>query len=307
MRVVHIVGCASQELVEKIAQHFDTDVIGLNLCHFADTETVVCDLLPLEDSSILLVHQFIPCIQKSINAQLFELLLVLYQLKAARVQEINLFMPYLAYSRHDKLDAGQFCAEGEITAKMYNNAGVTSLYCYDVHSLRVQDFFALNFQSLTVTNFWREVIQKIDLSQEQWCLASPDQGGADRVQSLAEKLDVPFVLIEKERVATDESVALHLEGNVQGKTVVVLDDILDTGITAVNSANLLLEHGAQRVLGCFTHGVLSSGSVERLDGSDFEKIYVADTLLIDQESLSEKFEIVTMNDFMAHGLKEILK
>jgi ribose-phosphate pyrophosphokinase len=155
---------------------------------------------------------------------------------------------------------------------------------------------------LCLASMWKDVLAK---EFKDFCILSPDFGGLERAMLLASMCNTSVVHVEKKRIAYDKSIALKLVGDVVGKNIVLLDDIVDTGATAVHAAELAIASGAKRVVACFTHAVLSDGAVERLEKSPIERMWFSNSVFC-QQDLKGKIQVVSIDQEIADFVRGVI-
>ena len=228
---------------------------------------------------------------QTINQSLFDLLLILASFKASGAKKITLLMPYLPYARQDKPITTENFLISSLVTNMLHNAGAGSLITYDLHNPTLTDQISLPVKNLTATAHWINLIKNVYPTLNNICIATPDHGALVRAQPVAQKLGVPLICLTKKRTENQVSIA-DVDGDVAGKQVILIDDILDTGHTAIAACNALLEHGAQSVSGYFSHAVFSADALEHMQESRFEKIFIGNSLLYGPTNLDGKFVLV---------------
>ena len=287
------------------ASCFDREIITIQVGNFADSESFVSfsDTQKLSDKNVFIIQQFL-CDSISINDQIFKLLLLVDFVKKTGAKRIITVLPYLAYSRQDKTFKGKFAGAIELVGKLLKTSGVNDVVSFELHAPEIKDIFAINLHEITMQHFWADFIEK-EFADKSFCLISPDEGGIKRVEKIAKILEKDFGYIKKERVDVDDPRAYELVGEVKDKIVIVLDDILDTAKTAEGSCKLLLEKGAKEIFGCFTHPVLSSGALQRVDKSALKKVFVTDTIPVgDKIEDSNKFQVLSVGDLLCGYVKK---
>jgi ribose-phosphate pyrophosphokinase len=310
--VVGLDGCF---LSKSMSIGLDKKFVTFKINKFADGETsVFFDKKGVFEKNIKVIFKFhsrFACIcdknQCSINDQILDLLFLINQLQCCGARIIDLILPYFAYSRHDISDLTKTRGLVDLVGRFYHVAGVDKIFTCDVHNAEIKEFLAVDFLNVSLSEFWIEALKKDffeEISHDKLALVSPDFGGIDRVKGVAERLGCDVVAIEKKRCGADQSVALGISGKVDGKVAIIIDDIIDTGTTAMNACDLLLERGAAGVVGCFSHAVLSGDSHKRLLKSRFEKIYVTDSLAFESGKLDKKFVMLSIDNFLTQWLKK---
>ncbi|MFH0898937.1 MAG: ribose-phosphate diphosphokinase [bacterium] len=300
------------ELAENIAQRLTAPIIKIPLQHFVDNETYVSsfDIQKIAGQKLFLIHQFFhtTCEEFTpINAQIFDFLFIAHLLKACKASAITTLLPYLPYSRQDKSDIKEIKGALHFIGKTFACQGIHDIICTDLHSSHAKGLMGGSLHSIGLEEFWAEHIKENILPEHtNICLASPDLGGKARIEKIAKILGLEFISMEKTRIGPDESIPLPLSHNVEGKTIIIVDDILDTGKTALNACALLIKHGATEVFGCFSHAVFSFEAQSLIEKSPFSKIYLTDTILFDDSLLSKKFQKVSINTFLSKKISGLL-
>lgn len=257
---------------------------------FADTETVVKIAGDVSGQEVRLVHQFSFGGDRSVNEQLMQLFFMAQQLKANGAKRVTVFMPYLPYARQCKDFTGNVVGPFAAVGACCNAVGIDAVTACDLHEPACGKVFAVPLTEISLDNVWRDVLRAYD----NLCFVSPDRGGVERVKRVSGEKEC--VYIEKERTGKDESRALRLVGDVAGRDVVLIDDIVDTGTTVLHAIELLQKRGAKKIFGCFSHAVLSGGAAEKLERSLIEKIWVTDTILLNEKKLPSKFTVIPVTN-----------
>ncbi|MCK4517977.1 ribose-phosphate pyrophosphokinase [Candidatus Babeliales bacterium] len=296
-------------LVQSLAQHFGVEIIHADLNSFADTESIIQVENPerIKGKLVLLVPQF--SFSSSINDQLMQVLLLAHQVKAHRAIGIVCLMPYLAYARQCRSVDGAYIGSLQAIGLFCKAVGIDHVFACETHEALCVSTFPLPLHDISLTELWYETLRK-DLSPDDLknsCFVSPDRGGIDRAKQLAKKFDSPWAFVEKKRVEFDRSVAVNLVGDVEGKVVIIIDDIVDTGRTAVEATRLVLKNGATKVLGCFSHAVLSGDSVVCLEKSSIERIWLTNSVALSNVVLGEKFNSISIDNIVIRNFDNFLK
>jgi len=303
-----VIGSHNSVLAQKAARALDCDFITFSNTRFSDTESnITLELsdnknIKISDRSILLFFQFqsqhaydgyVTQKSQALNDQLFDVLLVIQMLKKLDAKKISLILPYLPYARQEK---------NANFGHLIKQVGVDELIVADMHTERLHAIMSLLLHNIPLTRLWKQVLDK---EQENICLVSPDAGGCQRVQALVDVTGYLSAFIKKKRDQDGRPKALELVGDVTGKTVILVDDIVDTAQTALSACDFLFEHGAAKVIAYFSHAVLSSDAYEKLKNSRFERIFLSDTLLFDGSKFDKKFTIISMHDLIIEYLRDI--
>jgi ribose-phosphate pyrophosphokinase len=316
MNHITIVETRVSDLANQLAKEWQAEIIKCNLENFADSESAITiePATSLQGQTVFFIHHFSSQTSSSeifnisVNNQILDFLLTVGQLKQLKPSKIIALLPYLPYARQEKSLDGKFIGPFEVFTRLLKQAGVDAILTCDLHSISATSLSALPLRNLNLAPFWADVLSKYILTRnkkESVCIVSPDLGGRNRAQAVASKLGLDLAVIQKHRVSADHAIALELDGNVKNKIAIIVDDIVDTARTSTSACNLLLESGAKKVLGCFSHTVLSAGAQERLKTSKFESIFVTNTISYDMAQLHEKFKVVTLDGYLKDRIQEL--
>jgi ribose-phosphate pyrophosphokinase len=300
---------------QQLAAQVGSPLLLFNINSFADGESYFSasfDTSLLKDQSVLIVYQWetgASGLSDGINKQVLNLLFFTDLMHQMGARKIMLFIPYMPYARQEKSYCGNYPGAFSTLCFLFKQAHIDMILTCDLHSQKNLDGPLCPIYSIEMGAFWVNIINKIcldyNITKENLCIASPDEGGRVRAQGIAQLLDVPAVWIKKKRVALDYAVAVELVGDVQKKHVVIIDDIIDTAHTATRASLLLRQQGALKVFGCFTHAVFSHGACERVCDGSFDLLWVSDTLPI-CDGIAKTVNIAKSSDFLVSRLKEIL-
>ena len=256
-------------------------------------------LLPLYNSlSLTGGHLSVFILQSTrpndINDGLMELLIMINACKTASARRITAVLPNFPYARQDKKDKSRAPITAKLMANMLQTAGCNHVITMDLHASQIQGFFNVPVDNLyaepSAVKWIRQNLvfetQAEDIHKKRDCvIVSPDAGGAKRATSLADRLDLPFALIHKERQRPNEVSRMTLVGTVEGKTAIVVDDMADTCGTLAKAAETLMKHGAKDVVALVTHGILSGNAVEVLKSSQLSRLVVTNTVPVPEEKI----------------------
>lgn len=314
----YVVETGHSDFGRLLATKLQAVFIKNTIDRFADSESSI-DVggnEDFKDSNVVVVHQFaftskpLGGLCAVINNQLFDLIFTIDLIKQKGAKKIVAVLPYLPYVRQEKSVCEKHLGPFVMLTKLLKVAGVDSVLACDLHSLQATSSSVIPLCDIALAAFWVDILNKyvvVRNKKDSLCVVSPDHGGRERAQLIASALGVDLIIVQKRRVATDVAIALEFDGNVQGKVALVVDDIIDTARTAISACDLLLEAGASKVLGFFSHAVLSDGACERLAQSKLESIFITDTILYDSAILHEKFKLVTVNEFLCTRAKETIE
>lgn len=239
-----------------------------------------------------------------VNDNLMELLIMINACKIASAERVTAVIPVYPYSRQDKKDKSRAPISAKLVANMLSVAGADHIITMDLHASQIQGFF-----DIPVDNLYAEpaVVKWIKENIPDWktsIVVSPDAGGAKRVTAIADRLNIDFALIHKERKKANEVASMVLVGDAKGKVAILVDDMADTCGTIVQAAEKLLEDGATKIYAILTHGIFSGEALSRLRGSNFEAIVVTNTIPQDKNMLEcDKIKVIDVSMMFAEAVR----
>ena len=212
------------------------------------------------------------------NDNLMELLIMIDALRRASARRITAVIPYFGYARQDRKSGSRTPISAKIVANRITQAGVDRVMTLDLHAGQIQGFFDIPTDNLYASPVMvRDIKERFDLTNVM--VVSPDVGGVVRARGLAKRINTPLAIIDKRRERAGESEVMNVIGEVEGRTCILVDDIVDSGGTLVNAADALLANGAKDVYAYITHGVLSGGAAARITGSRLKELVITDSIL----------------------------
>jgi ribose-phosphate pyrophosphokinase len=211
------------------------------------------------------------------NDHLMELLIIIDALRRASARRITAVIPYFGYARQDRKTGSRTPISAKLVANLITRAGADRVMTLDLHAAQIQGFFDIPADNLYASPVMvRDIRERFDL--KRLMVVSPDVGGVVRARGLAKRIDAPLAIIDKRRERAGESEVMNVIGEVEGRTCILIDDIVDSGGTLVNAADALLESGATDVYAYISHGVLSGGAVARVTASQLKELVITDSI-----------------------------
>lgn len=251
-------GTKSQYMAEEICKDLGVELGQMNIQHFADGEFEVSFEESIRGCEVYLVQSTFP------NADnLMELLLMIDAAKRASAQSVVAVMPYFGWARQDRKDKPRVSIAAKLVADLLSAAGVTRVITMDLHADQIQGFFNVPVDHLYASSVFIPYIQSLNL--EDMVIATPDVGGAKRANNYAKYLNVPLVLCHKQRAKANVVEKMTVIGDVEGKNVILVDDMVDTAGTITKAADLMQQHGAKSVRALCSHAIMSDPASERVD------------------------------------------
>jgi ribose-phosphate pyrophosphokinase len=273
-------GNANPELAYRIARHLTLPLSKIQVGRFSDGEISVEILENVRGRDVYVVQSTCP----PVNDNLMELLVMADALRRASALRITAVVPYLGYARQDRRPrAARVPITARLVAGMISQAGIDRVLTVDLHADQIQGFFAIPLDNVYASpvllgDLWRQEIPNM-------VVVSPDIGGVVRARAIAKRLDdAELAIIDKRRPRPNDSQVMNVIGQVEGKTCVLIDDMIDTAGTLCKAAEALKDHGAERVLAYITHPVLSGPAVERVAGSVLDELVVTDTIPLSSDA-----------------------
>lgn len=303
-----IISLNHSELVDSIGKALNKKIIKFKCGKFADSEIYIKPKsIPFKNKHILIIHQF-SFLDRTINDQFLELLFLSDLTIRMGANNISIILPYYPYSRQDKYPDGKFYGGVFLIDKLLNVSGVSRVLACELHKSSVIKKFITNTYEIPLIDFAVKFFKKNGnnhFNDNGICFLSPDEGRLKYIKSIAKLAGTSFAYVKKKRLKKDRAVSIELIGNVKDKNVILIDDIIDTGNTAIGACNLAIKNGAKKVVGFFTHAVLSKNSIKKLNKSKFEKIFITDTVLLGNKLKSDdKISIVSVADVLIQFLRD---
>ena len=287
----------SKVLAEKIAQHYGQDLGKIKFQDFSDGE-----FEPVLDQSVRGGRVFLIGSTFPPADNLLELLLMIDAAKRASAKSITVVLPYYGLARQDRKDQPRAPIGAKLVANLLTAAGATRIMTMDLHADQIQGFFEIPVDHLYASTIFIDYIQKLNL--DNLTIASPDMGGAKRAKNYASHLGAEVVIAYKERKKANVIEEMFRIGDVVGKNVILIDDMIDTAGTLCKAADILIEKGAKSVRAMATHAVLSGKAYENIEKSKISEVIVTDTIPVKAE-LSSKIKALSCAELFADVMKMV--
>ncbi len=293
-------GRANVPLTEAICGYLQIEMGRLRLGNFSDGE-IYCQIEDnVRGSDVFIVQPT----GRPANESLMELLIMLDAFRRASPNRICVVMPYMGYGRQDRKDAPRVPITAKLVANLITTAGANRMLTIDLHAAQIQGFFDIPVDHLYAAPVLIEAIRRKNL--ERPVLVSPDAGGVERARAFAKRLKVDLAIMDKRRPEANQAEIMNVIGEVAGCDCVIVDDIIDTAGTLVNSAEALMDRGARSVYAAGVHPVLSGPAVARIRSARIEKVMVTDTLtLSDEAAKSTKIEQLSLAVLLGEAIRRI--
>jgi ribose-phosphate pyrophosphokinase len=289
-------GTSSRYLAEKIAESYGISLGEVTLNRFSDGE-----FQPSFDETVRGCDVFIVQSTFSPTDNLFELLMMIDAAKRASAHYITAVIPYFGYARQDRKDKPRVAIGAKLVANLLTAAGATRIMTMDLHAPQIQGFFDIPVDHLDATTMFVPYIESLNLSD--LVIAAPDTGSAHRARVFAKFFNAEIVICDKHRKRANEIESMTVIGDVEGKNVIITDDIVDTAGTMTKAASLLREKGALSVRAVCSHPILSGSAYERIEKSVLEEVVVCDTIPIKKKS--NKIKVLSTAEFFAGVIRNV--
>ena len=294
-------GNANKELAEKIAKELGMELGDSEVGTFSDGEITAATSETVRGADVFVIQP--TC--TPVNESLMELLIMIDSFKRASAGRINAVIPYYGYARQDRKAKARDPITAKLVADLLTTAGADRVICMDLHADQIQGYFNIPVDHLFGGKILRDYFKEHGLVNEDTVIVSPDIGGVKRARNFASALDLPIAIIEKRRPKANVSEVMNVIGDIEGKNVIIVDDIIDTAGSMTKAAQVLRDLGALKVYACCTHPVLSGPAIERIKNSVIEKLVVTDTIPLTAEKQLDNIEVVTVAPLLAEGIRRI--
>ncbi|HKI77786.1 MAG TPA: ribose-phosphate pyrophosphokinase [Ignavibacteriaceae bacterium] len=288
-------GSSNRELAEKIARLLDKPLGSVELKRFSDGEIWVKYGENIRGSEVFIIQSTNPPAEN-----LLELLIMLDAAKRASATRITAVIPYFGYSRQDRKDQPRVSITAKLVANLITTAGADRVMTMDLHASQIQGFFDIPFDHLYGSTMFTGFLSAVN---KNLVVVSPDVGGIKMARSYAKRLHADLVVIDKRRPKQNLAEVVHIIGNVEGKDVLLVDDLIDTAGTFVGAIDALKKNGANNIYGAITHPLFSGPALERIADSQLSKLYVSDTIAMEEDYTSDKIERVTASGIFAEAIR----
>lgn len=267
-------GNSNRPLAEAIGAYLEAPLTRASVRRFADMEIFVEIQENVRGEDVYIVQST----SFPANDHLMEVLIICDALRRSSAKRITAVIPYFGYARQDRRSGSRTPISAKLVANLITRAGADRVMTLDLHAGQIQGFFDIPTDNLFAAPLLaRDIKERQDLSHVM--VVSPDVGGVVRARALAKRIDAPLSIVDKRRERPGESEVMNVIGDVEGKSCILVDDIIDSGGTLVNAAEALLARGAKDVSAYITHGVLSGGAVARITSSKLKELVITDSIL----------------------------
>ena len=292
---------ANIPLAQEVAKSLGVELSKCSVKKFSDGEVSINIEESVRGCEVFIIQST----SDPVNDNLMTLLIMIDALRRASVDTINVVIPYYGYARQDRKARSREPITAKLIANLLQVAGADRIIALDLHALQIQGFFDIPVDHLMaapiIANYFKNKIPDM----EDVVVVSPDHGGVTRARKLADALNTPIAIIDKRRPKQNVAEVMNIVGNIEGKTCILIDDIIDTAGTITLGAKALKERGAKEVYASCSHAVLSGQALERIEDSPIKELVYANTIYIPEEKKLDKMVPLCVGDLIAKAIYRI--
>ncbi len=292
-------GNSNRPLSEAIAKKLNTTLGEVEVSKFSDGETSVHIAETVRGRDLFIIQST----SAPVNDNLMELLIMIDAAKRASAGRVTAVIPYFGYARQDRKARSRDPITAKLVADLLTSAGADRVLTMDLHAAQIQGFFNIPVDNLlggpTLYNYYADKLS------DDFIVVSPDVGSVTRSRKVAERLGCPLAIIDKRRPKANVMEVMNIIGDVEGKSCLLVDDMIDTGGTITQGAEALKEAGAKDIRACCTHAVLSGPAIERIERSPISELVMLDTILLPEEKKLPKIKILSTADIWAAAIENV--
>ena len=293
-------GTSNQALSREVAAYLGIGLGNIALSRFSDGEIHIYIDENVRGEDVFIIQTG----SADANFHLMELFLMIDAAKRASAERITAVIPYFCYARQDWKDRPRVPISARLIADLLEKSGADRILAMDLHSPQIQGFFSVPMDNLTSVPVMTRYIAGLNL--DHLTVVSPDAGGVGRARYFARRMQAGLAIIDKRRPAPNEAQVLHVIGDVQGRDVVIFDDMVDTAGTLTLGADALKKEGARRILAACTHPVLSGQAIERIEKSPLEHLIVTNTIPLNSAAQAcRKIDVLSVAELFGEAIRRI--
>ncbi len=300
-RIRVFTGNANVPLAQKISENLGVSLGKAHVTAFSDGETRVEINENVRGMDVFIIQPTCP----PVNITLMELLIMVDAVRRSSADRITAVIPYYGYGRQDRKVAPRAPISAKLVADLITQAGANRVLAMDLHAGQIQGFFNIPVDNLFATPVLLEYIKK-NYPGDNVVIVSPDTGGVERARAFGKRLGASLAIIDKRREGPNEAQVMNIIGHVKGKKVILLDDLIDTAGTVVQSAKALKEERAIEVSACCTHPVLSGPAIERIEQSEMKEVIVTDNVpLHEKAKAGSRIKVLSVSGLLSEAVRRI--
>ncbi|MEE8437318.1 MAG: ribose-phosphate pyrophosphokinase [Candidatus Neomarinimicrobiota bacterium] len=293
-------GRSNTELAAKIAKSMGINLGKITIRDFNDGELWIKYEENIRGKDVFILQP-----TNSPARNILELVLMIDAAVRASANTVTAVIPYFGYGRQDRKETPRVPISSRVMVDLFTTSGANRIISMDLHSIQIQGFASIPFDHLFSRMVLLDAIKSLNMNSDETVVLAPDVGSTRMSQAYAKRLNMHFALIDKRRYAPNEAKVMHLIGDMKGKDVLIIDDMIDTAGTTVNAAQAAMDNGARSVTAVATHAILSGDAVEKINNSPINKLIVTDTVAIPEEKKFDKLKIVTVATVFGDAITRI--
>lgn len=297
-------GSANKPLAEGIAKNLGTTLGNINLGNYPDGETSVRIDEDVRGRDVFVVQPTCP----PVNDHLMELMIILDAFKRASPARVTVVIPYYGYARQDRKDMSRVPISAKLVADLLTTAGAHRVLCLDLHAAQIQGFFNIPVDHLFASREITAHVRSLNIPSDELVVLSTDEGNVKKALEYQKRLHGQIAVVDKRRASpTDTQAANLIGGPVEGKTVVVFDDMISTAGSMVNAVNIARKNGAKKIYVCATHGLFSGPAADRLRDAGVEQIAVTDSVPLSKDKAAKlpHLKVISVAPLLADAIRRI--
>jgi len=291
-------GTANEELATEVSKYLDQPLSKAKITKFSDNEINIKIEESVRGKDVFILQPT----SAPVNFNLMELLIMVDALKRSSARSITAVVPYYGYARQDRKAEPRVPISAKLVANLMETAGITRVVTVDLHASQIQGFFDIPVDNLYGAVLFNDYVKSKNLKNP--IVASPDIGGVARARYFAKTMGLDMVIVDKRREKANESEVMNIIGDVEGKDVIMIDDMVDTAGTMVKAAAALKAKGATSVMACCTHPVLSGPAFERIENGELDELVVTNTIPIKNNSCS-KIKVLSTAKMLGEVIRRV--
>ena len=291
-------GTANEELAQKVSKYLDQPLSKAKITRFSDNEINIKIEESVRGKDVFIIQPT----SAPVNFNLMELLIMVDALKRSSANSITAVVPYYGYARQDRKAEPRVPITAKLVANLMEVSGITRVVTVDLHASQIQGFFDIPVDNLYGAVLFNDYVKAKNLPNP--IVASPDIGGVARARYFAKSMGLDMVIVDKRREKANESEVMNIIGDVEGKDVIMIDDMVDTAGTMVKAAAALKAKGATSVMACCTHPVLSGSAFERIEKGELDELVVTDTISIKNNTCS-KIKVLSTAKMLGEVIRRV--